>query len=135
MYAFLELNPSNYSKWCKTNITENRFATENEDYIRFVLEYESAVGIKKREDFKLTSKFARKLSMTQKNHKGEIARDYFTTLEDKIKEEVVNRSQASPLLQSVAGIIDSLIKQEAEQNRLKKQQEKIEKKLDVVVTW
>ena len=133
LYAFLELNPSNYSKWCKTNITENRFATENEDYIRFVLEYESAVGIKKREDFKLTSKFARKLSMTQKNHKGEIARDYFTTLEDKIKEEVVNRSQASPLLQSVAGIIDSLIKQEAEQNRLKKQQEKIEKKLDVVV--
>lgn len=96
LYAFLELSPSNYSKWCKTNITENGFATENEDYIRFVLEYESAVGIKKREDFKLTSKFARKLSMTQKNHKGEIARDYFTTLEDKIKEEVVNRSQASP---------------------------------------
>ena len=37
LYAFLELNPSNYSKWCKTNITENEFATENEDYWAFVL--------------------------------------------------------------------------------------------------
>ena len=23
LYSFLELSPSNYSKWCKTNITEN----------------------------------------------------------------------------------------------------------------
>lgn len=28
LYSFLELNPSNYSKWCKTNITENEFAEE-----------------------------------------------------------------------------------------------------------
>ena len=80
LYSFLELNPSNYSKWCKTNITENEFEEENIDFTRFVLEYESGVGTKKREDFKLTSKFARKLSMTQKNHKGELARDYFATL-------------------------------------------------------
>lgn len=72
LYSFLELNPSNYSKWCKTNITENEFAEENIDFTRFVLEYESGVGTKKREDFKLTSKFARKLSMTQKNHKDRI---------------------------------------------------------------
>ncbi len=32
LYEFLELNPSNYSKWYKTNITENEFAIENEDY-------------------------------------------------------------------------------------------------------
>lgn len=96
LYSFLELNPSNYSKWCKTNITENEFEEENIDFTRFVLEYESGVGTKKREDFKLTSKFARKLSMTQKNHKGELARDYFATLEDKAKEMAINRSQLSP---------------------------------------
>lgn len=33
LYSFLELNPSNYSKWCKTNITENEFAEENGDTV------------------------------------------------------------------------------------------------------
>ncbi len=33
LYAFLELEPKNYSRWCKRNILENPFATENIDYI------------------------------------------------------------------------------------------------------
>ena len=32
LYEFLELSPSNYSKWCRTNIIENDFAEENIDY-------------------------------------------------------------------------------------------------------
>lgn len=125
LYAFLELSPSNYSKWCKTNITENEFAEENVDFTRFVIEYESGVGIKEREDFKLTSKFARKLSMTQKNHKGELARDYFTTLEDKAKEFVINRSQLSPQMQMFYSIADGQAKMELEQKRLAKEVEEV----------
>ena len=34
LYAFLELRKEDFSRWCKTNITENEFATENEDYMR-----------------------------------------------------------------------------------------------------
>mgnify|MGYP004580918887 CR=1 FL=1 len=117
LYSFLELNPSNYSKWCKTNITENEFAEENVDFTRFVLEYESGVGTKEREDFKLTSKFARKLSMTQKNHKGEIARDYFATLEDRAKEVAINRSQLSPQMQMVMQMAESMARHELEQKR------------------
>lgn len=36
LYEFLELNPSNYSKWCKRNILENEFAEENTDFWAFV---------------------------------------------------------------------------------------------------
>lgn len=125
LYSFLELNPSNYSKWCKTNIAENEFAEENVDFTRFVLEYESGVGTKEREDFKLTSKFARKLSMTQKNHKGEIARDYFATLEDKAKEMAINRSQLSPQLQMVMSMAESMARQELEQKRMSKEIEEV----------
>ena len=46
LYSFLQLNPSNFSKWCNHNIKNNKFATENVDYFRFVLEYESANNIK-----------------------------------------------------------------------------------------
>lgn len=32
LYEFLELNPGNYARWCKTNITENLFTEEGIDY-------------------------------------------------------------------------------------------------------
>lgn len=134
LYQFLELKPANFSHWCRRNITNNEFAEENIDFIRFVFKDETLTGGKvERVDFKLTSKFARKLSMTQKNHKGEIARDYFTTLEDKKKEEVINRSKLSPQMQMLYAMMDEQAKQELEQQRIKEKQEKIEKKLDVVV--
>lgn len=134
LYQFLELKPANFSHWCRRNITNNEFAEENIDFIRFVFKDETPTGGKvERVDFKLTSKFARKLSMTQKNYKGEIARDYFTTLEDKKKEEVINRSKLSPQMQMLYAMMDEQAKQELEQQRIKEKQEKIEKKLDVVV--
>ena len=133
LYAFLELAPQNYSRWIKSNIIENDFAIENEDYFHSSsMRSEQGRG-NFADDYRLTAHFAKKLSCKGNGTRAEEAREYFTTVEEKTKEEVINRSQASPLLQSVAGIIDSLIKQEAEQNRLKKQQEKIEKKLDIVV--
>lgn len=115
LYEFLELNPSNYSKWYKTNITENEFATENEDYFINSSLGTSLTGRGNTQDFKLTAHFAKKLSMKGSGARAEEAREYFTRLEERAKEAAVNRGQASPLLQSVAGIVDSLIKQEAEQ--------------------
>ena len=56
LYEFLELNPINYSKWCKVNIVDNEFATENEDYKVFVLKEENPLGGRPTTDFKLTSK-------------------------------------------------------------------------------
>lgn len=78
LYAFLELEAKNFSHWCKRNIVENEFATENEDYVRFVFQDETPTGGKiKREDFKLTAGFAKKLSMMSKSQRGEQARNYF----------------------------------------------------------
>lgn len=48
LYDFLCLNPSNYTKWCRTNIVNNKFAEEGKDYIRLVLEYESGTECIKR---------------------------------------------------------------------------------------
>lgn len=133
LYAFLELSPSNYSKWCKTNITENEFAEENVDFVRFVVEYESGVGKKEREDFKLTSKFARKLSMTQKNQRGEEARDYFTGLEDRAKEIAINRQQLSPQLQMVGQMFEAMARHELEQKRQAEQLNRIEQTQNAIV--
>lgn len=126
LYSFLELSQSNYSKWCKTNITDNEFATENEDYWRFVIEYESGVGVKQREDYKLTAHFAKKLSVKGNGEKAEQAREYFTVVEEKVKQTAIDRSQLSPQLQLMNMLVESMNKAELEQKRQAQQITKVE---------
>lgn len=129
LYSFLELSPSNYSKWCKTNITSNEFAEENVDFVRFVIQYESGVGVKEREDFKLTAHFAKKLSQKGNGAKGEEAREYFTGLEERAKQKMIDFTKLSPELQRAYAIIESQAKMELEQKR---QAEKIKSLEDSV---
>ena len=110
LYEFLELNPSNYSKWCRRNILENEFAEENIDYWAFVPKDEREFNPNPTQDFKLTARFAKKLSMTQKNERGEQAREYFTRVEDGAKKMILQFQDMSPQLQY-------MIKVEQEQKR------------------
>ena len=124
LYEFLELNQSNYSKWYKANITENQFATDNEDYFPFVLKYESLTGEKERQDFKLTASFAKKLSMTAKNEKGEEARKYFLQTEDKLKEITIAENALSPELKMFNCIYKAVAKNELESRQALEQSQK-----------
>ncbi len=114
LYEFLGLNSSNYSKWYKTNITENEFAIENEDYF-----YSSSSTSEQgrgnfAQDFKLTASFAKKLSMLQKNERGEQARNYFIKVEGKLKEVVkeeqkyIREVSFKEQVESIAAIADML---------------------------
>lgn len=130
LYSFLELSQSNYSKWCKTNITDNEFATENEDYWRFVIEYESGVGVKQREDYKLTAHFAKKLSVKGNGEKAEQAREYFTAVEEKVKQTAIDRSQLSPQLQLMNMLVENMNKAELEQKRQAQRIEQVQTMVD-----
>lgn len=102
LYEFLGMDKSNYSRWVRNNITENQFATENEDFVRFVINDETPTGGKiEREDFRLSCNFAKKLSMMQKNEKGEVARQYFVRVEDGMKEIALRIQNMSPELQAI----------------------------------
>lgn len=87
LYEFLELDVSNFSKWCKRNIENNNFALENTDYFRLVVKYESASNFKFKTkiDYKITSEFAKKLSMTGNTERHEQARQYFIACEQGLK--------------------------------------------------
>ncbi len=78
LYEFLELAKGQFSRWAKANITDNQFAEEGIDYEGFDIDVEGN-SVK---DYYLTAAFAKKLSMTAKNEKGEQARDYFIKVED-----------------------------------------------------
>lgn len=127
LYEFLELNTSNYSKWFRKNILDNEFAEENFDYFPFVLQYESLTGEKERQDAKLTAGFAKKLSMMQKNQKGEAARNYFVGIENGAK-KLVEKIQ-SQLITEHPGEVANLIK--IVTNRMDKQGSAPYKSMDV----
>lgn len=117
LYDFLELNPSNYSKWYKTNIIENEFATENEDYFINSSSSTSLTGRGNTQDFKLTAHFAKKLSMKGNGAKAEEAREYFTRLEEKTKGLAIDRARLSPQLQLMNMLVENMSRHELEQKR------------------
>jgi len=84
LYEWLELNVSNYAKWIKRNIIDNQFAEKDKDFYSYQSTNEGRGNFA--EDYKLTAEFAKKLAMTTKSIKGEEARTYFISVEEKLKE-------------------------------------------------
>lgn len=110
LYAFLELNPSNFASWCRRNITRNKFATENEDYIVFVVGNENLkLGGRPKTDYKLTSEFAKKLSMTGNTEKHEQARDYFIACEQGLKVATTKLQERNDDIQALAQSVNNLV--------------------------
>ena len=85
LYEFLKLSPSQFTRWCKKNVLENPFATENVDYITLRLDVDSSVKGQNKVEYLLTSDFAKQLSMTVKNERGQEARKYFIACEQGLK--------------------------------------------------
>lgn len=82
LYEWLKLDPSHYSRWCKSNIIENPYAEQG-------LDYSPCMASKARgnfaDDYKISAEFAKKLSMASKSERGEQARDYFIGCEQILK--------------------------------------------------
>lgn len=74
-------------------------------------------------DYRLTTDFAKHLSMESHSARGKEARRYFIAIEDRAKQEVINRSQLFPQMQMVMSMAEGMARQELEQKR---QAEKIE---------
>ena len=110
LYAFLELNPSNFASWCRRNITRNKFATENEDYIVFVVENENPkLGGRPKTDYKLISEFAKKLSMTGNTEKHGQARNYFIACEQGLKIATAKLQARNDDIQALAQSVNNLV--------------------------
>lgn len=97
LYEFLELNPAHFARWFRTNIIENEFAEENVDFKPFTINGEW--GGQATQDAKITAHFAKKLSCKGNGEKAEQAREYFTTLEERVKQKAIDIEQLAPQTQ------------------------------------
>lgn len=132
LYEFLELAPQHYARWLKSNILDNEFATENEDYF-----HSPSMGNEQgrgnfADDYKLTAHFAKKLSVKGNGEKSEQAREYFTRVEERVKKKAIDMSQLSPELQMFNKIFQSVATQQLEQKRQAEEIEKIKEQQAVI---
>lgn len=114
LYDFLQLNPTHYSRWCKANITDNEFAEENIDFIALAIDGERNYNPNPTIDYKLTSRFAKKLSMKGSGERAEQAREYFTKVEEKTKQAIIDNQQLSPQTQLLVQLAQSIAQKELE---------------------
>ena len=84
LYDFLDMPKQNFARWAKKNIEENEYFEENIDWWGF---FTMKNGNECR-DYRLTTDFAKHLSMESHSAKGKIARQYFLKVEEKLKETV-----------------------------------------------
>lgn len=126
LYEFLELNPAHYARWFRTNIIDNEFAEENVDFTPFTINGEC--GGQATQDAKLTAHFAKKLSCKGNGAKSDEAREYFTTLEERVKQKVIDLEQLNPQTKLMNLLVQSISQQELEQKRQAEQLNRIEEK-------
>lgn len=82
LYQFLELSEKEWSRWSATNIVENQFAIQGEDWFSGLTTNTPKSG-RPSVNFDLTINFAKKLCMMSKSKNGESVRDYFLAIEKK----------------------------------------------------
>lgn len=97
LYSFLEMPTQNFARWAKTNIESNEFYEENKDWWGFF----TMKNGNECKDYRLTTDFAKHLSMESHSAKGKIARQYFVRVEDGMKEVALRLRNMSPELQAI----------------------------------
>lgn len=122
LYDFLELGKGQFSRWAKTNIENNEYYEEGHDWWGFDI----VSSGNKCKDYRITTDFAKHLSMESHSEKGKIARQYFVNIEDKAKQMVIDRTQLSPQLQLMNMLVESMSRQELEQKRQSEQLNRLE---------
>ena len=122
----MELDKSQYARWCRNNILNNKFAEEDTDYWVFDPCVENLKGGRPTQDYKLTASFAKKLAMVAGGERGEEAREYFLKTETALKDVAIKRD--AELLQMKAACFD--MRQLLESSN--KEMEKMRKQLQLL---
>lgn len=128
LYSFLGLAKGQFSRWYKSNITENKFAEEGADFWGFDVNVEGNIV----QDFKLSASFAKKLSMMSKSERGEEARQYFVKVEDKAKEIANQFHNMSPELRAVLVVDQRVTQVERETTTLRQDFESFKQEMPIL---
>lgn len=84
LYEYLQLAPSQITRWCNTNIEKNLFATQGTDYECFDIYVETGGGKKLVTEYAVHPDFAAKLGMISRSARAEEVRSFFVARNHKL---------------------------------------------------
>lgn len=73
------------------------------------------------DDYKLTAHFAKKLSVKGNGEKAEQAREYFATVEERVKQKMIDLEQLDPQTKLMNLLVQQISRNELEQKQLAKE--------------
>lgn len=109
LYRKLELADGQFARWARTNIVENPYAIENEDWVGFDIYVEG----NSTKDYALVLSFAKKIAMMSKTEEGNKIRDYFLECERRAK-----KSATKNLPQTYIEALEALLESEKQKQQL-----------------
>lgn len=114
-----------FSTWVKKRLLECD-ATENKDFERFHKKMEANNATLIEYIIKLDT--AKEMAMLERNDIGKSVRKYFIKIEERYKEQVIDKNQLSPQLQLMNMLVENMNKQELEQKRQAEKLQQLEEK-------
>lgn len=118
LYEALGMEIAHWSRWQKKNISDNRFAVENEDYYLLTMKVKNSGRGRPSTNYVLSIDFAKKICMMARTEKGEAIRDYFVRIEKKYHEE--RKINPYELLQNPDNLIQLLTNYKEEQMKVQR---------------
>ena len=120
-----------FSTWVKRRLGECD-AAKSKDFDLLHNSVEQASGTKHRIDYIIKLDTAKEMAMLERNEKGKQVRKYFIAVEEKYRQGIVDRSQLSPQMQMLMGMVETQARQELEQKRQAEQINRIERKQNLI---
>lgn len=114
---------TDFSTWVKRRLNECD-ATKELDYNLLPIIEEQVSGSKHTIEYIIKLDTAKEMAMLERNEIGKKVRKHFIEIENRYKQQIIDRSQLSPQTQLILSMSESIAKTELEQKR---QAEKIEK--------
>ena len=125
LYLSLGYDSSNYSRWVKSNIIENPYSIEGEDWTPLVTNDEPInQNVNPTKDYAIIIVMAKKIAMMSKTEIGNKIRDYFIECEKKLKQN------APTLPQTYLEALKALVKSEEQKQVLALENESMKPKAE-----
>jgi anti-repressor protein len=125
LYEKLGYNLAVWSRWAKTNIIDNQFAIEDQDYKGFNI----VLNGNQTSDYALSIDFAKRLCMMARTEVGEQIRNYFIEVEKRHRVQVTIPQTPIEVLKLA---IDQIAEQDRRQRELEARTNQVERTLTLV---
>lgn len=125
MYDFLQLHPAAFARWAKSNIEDNEFYEEGQDWWGFNI----VLNGNEVKDYQLTLEFAKHLSMMSRSERGKQARQYFVEMERQV---IQNNLPQMTQTQLIAALAQQAVEQEQKLAAIQEQTANMDRRLTIV---